>query len=72
MKFHVELTPEQFEFLTELLDDVVQLYEHEAAALGGLLGEAARDLAQERLDASQNAADLAALLANYGEADGHA
>ncbi len=72
MKFHVELTPEQFEFLSELLDDVVQLYEHEAAALGGLLGDGARDLAQERFDASQNAAELAALLANCGEAGGHA
>ena len=50
--FRITLTPAQFEFLSELLDDVVQLYEHEAAALGGLLGEAARELAQERLDAS--------------------
>ncbi len=63
MNFQITLTPAQFEFLSELLGDVVQLYEHEAAALGGLLGEAARDLAQERLDASQNAAELAALLA---------
>ena len=51
MNFQITLTPAQFEFLSE------------AAVLGGLLGEAARDLAQERLDASQNAAELAALLA---------
>ena len=63
MKKTVEFTSEQFEFLCELLDDVVQLYEHEAAALGGLLGDGARDLAQERLDAAQNAAELAWLLA---------
>jgi hypothetical protein len=42
---------------------VVQLYEHQAAALACLDGEAARDLAQERLDASQNAAEIAWLLA---------
>lgn len=59
----ITLTREQFEFLTGLLSDVVQLYEHQAAALGGLQGEAAQDLAQERLDASQNAAELAWLLA---------
>lgn len=61
----ITLTRAQFEFLTELLDDMVQLYEHEAASFGGLLGEGARDLAQERLDASQNAAELAWLLAQY-------
>ena len=65
--FTVVFTPAQFEFLSELLDDVVQLYEHEAAALAGLLGDGARDLAQERMDASQNAAELAALLAGIGE-----
>lgn len=59
----ISLTHEQFEFLSSLLDDAVQLYEHQAAALAGLQGEAARDLAQERLDASQNAAELAWLLA---------
>lgn len=62
-QIQILLTHEQFEFLRELLDDVVQLYEHEAAALGNLLGEGARDLAQERLDAAQNAAELAWLLA---------
>lgn len=62
MEHHITLTPEQFEFLSELLDDVVQLYEHEAAALGGLKGDGARDLAQERLDAAQDAAELAWLL----------
>lgn len=65
MNFQITLSAEQFEFLTELLGDVVRLYEHEAAALGNLLGEAAKDLAQERLDAAQNAAELVALLANY-------
>ena len=38
MKFHIELTPEQYEFLNELLGDVVQLYEHQAAALSSLRG----------------------------------
>lgn len=61
--FKVTLTPEQFEFLSMLLSDIVRLYEHQAAALVLLEGEAARDLAQERLDASQNAAELAWLLA---------
>lgn len=65
MKKNVELTLDQIEFLTGLLSDVVQLFEHEAAALGGLQGEAARDLAQERLDASQDAAELVSLLAQY-------
>ncbi len=64
MNFHITLSPEQFEFLDGLLGDVVQLYEHQAAALACLDGEAARDLAQERLDASQNAAEIAWLLAN--------
>lgn len=64
MNFHITLTPEQFEFLDGLLGDVVQLYEHQAAALASLDGEAARDLAQERLDAAQNAAEIAWLLAN--------
>lgn len=67
MKFHIEFTPEQFEFLSGLLCDIVQLYEHEAAALGTLLGEGARDLAQERLDAAQDAAELVALLADIQE-----
>lgn len=65
MKISVEFTSEQFEFLTELLDDVVQLYEHQAAALASLDGDAARDLAQERLDASQNAAEPAWLLVQH-------
>ena len=47
MNFHITLSPEQFEFLDGLLGDVVQLYEHQAAALACLDGEAARDLAQE-------------------------
>lgn len=64
MDFTINLTAEQFEFLSDLLDDVVQLYEHQAAALALLDGEAARDLAQERLDASQNAAEIGWLLAN--------
>ena len=38
MNFQITLTPAQFEFLSELLGDVVQLYEHEADALVGLLG----------------------------------
>ena len=63
MKKTVEFTSEQFEFLCELLDDVVQLYEHEAAGLSNLLGDGAHDLAQERMDAAQNAAELAWLLA---------
>lgn len=67
MKFQIEFTPEQFEFLSGLLDDVVQLYEHQAAGLALLDGEAARDLAQERLDASQDAAELVALLADIQE-----
>ena len=46
MKVHIELTPEQYVFLNELLGDVVQLYEHQAAALSSLSGEGARDLAQ--------------------------
>ena len=62
MNFHITLTPEQFDFLEGLLGDVVQLYEHQAAALACLGGEAARDLAQERLDPSQNAAEIAWLL----------
>lgn len=64
MNFNITLTPEQFDFLDGLLGDVVQLYEHQAAALASLDGEAARDMAQERLDASQNAAEIAWLLAN--------
>ena len=67
MKFHIELTPEQYEFLNELLGDVVQLYEHQAAALSSLSGEGARDLAQERMDAAQDAAENAALLAGIQE-----
>lgn len=67
MKFHIELTPEQYEFLSGLLGDIVQLYEHEAAALGALMGEGAHDLAQERMDAAQDAAELAALLAGIQE-----
>ena len=63
MDFQIKLTAEQLEFLTELLSDIVPLYEHEAAALALLEGEAARDLAQEKLDASQNAAEIAWLLA---------
>ena len=63
MNYHITLTPEQFDFLDGLLGDVGQLYEHQAAALACLDGEAARDLAQERLDASQNAAEIAWLLA---------
>ena len=46
------------------------LYEHQAAALACLDGEAARDLAQERLDASQNAAEIAWLLANTKPVEG--
>lgn len=67
MKFHIELTPEQYEFLSGLLGDIVQLYEHQAAALASLDGEGARDLAQERMDAAQDAAELAALLAGIQE-----
>lgn len=63
MNFHITLTSDQFEFLSGLLSDVVQLYENQAAALTSLDGEAARDLAQERLDASQNAAEIAWILA---------
>ena len=70
MNFHITLSPEQFEFLDGLLGDVVQLYEHQAAALACLDGEAARDLAQERLDASQNAAEIAWLLANTKPVEG--
>jgi len=62
MKFVVEFTPEQFAFLDELLGDIVLLYEHQSGALAGLRGEAAHDLAQERLDASQNAAEIAWML----------
>ena len=56
MDYHITLTPEQFDFLDGLLGDVVQLYEHQAAALACLDGEAARD-------PSQNAAEIAWLLA---------
>ena len=72
MKFHIELTPEQFEFLNELLDTIVQLYEHQASALACLDGEAARDLAQERLDASQNTAEIAWILTRCGGDEPHA
>ena len=65
MDFTINLTAEQFDFLSGLLSDVVQLYEHQAAALALLAGEAAKELAQERLDASQNAAELAWLLAQH-------
>lgn len=65
MDFTIKLTAEQFDFLSGLLSDVVQLYEHQAAALALLDGEAAKELAQERLDASQNAAELAWLLAQH-------
>ena len=36
MDFTIDLTAEQFEFLNDLLDDVVQFYEHQAAALAQL------------------------------------
>ena len=65
MDFTINLTAEQFDFLSSLLSDVVQLYEHQAAGLALLDGEAAKELAQERLDASQNAAELAWLLAQH-------
>ena len=63
MKISVVFTSDQLQFLIRLLHDAVQLYEHQAAALALLDGEAARDLAQERLDASQDAAELVGLLA---------
>ena len=72
MKFPVEFTDKQFEFLSDLLDNVVQLYEHQAAGLALLDGEAARDLAQERLDASQNAAEIVWLLAQCEGREDHA
>lgn len=72
MNFHITLNSDQFEFLSGLLSDVVQLHEHQAAALALLDGEAARDLARERLYAPQNAADLAWLLAQHYEEDCHA
>lgn len=39
MKFHIELTAGQFASLSELPDDIVQLYEHEAAELAWLLAQ---------------------------------
>lgn len=65
MKFSIEFTQEQFEFLSELLSDAVQFYEHQAAAFALLDDEAACNLAQECLDSAWNAAELAWLLALY-------
>lgn len=62
--FHIELNADQLDFLIELLSHTVDHYEGDAAALLRIAPQrpAAQDLALERLDASQTAAELLDLL----------
>ena len=59
----IELTPEQAQTTVELLNQLVDLYGHEAGVLGNYKCTVAQELMEARLDAIGNAQEIIAILA---------
>lgn len=60
---NIELTPEQAQTAMDLLNQLVDLYGHEAGVLGYYLATVAQELMEARLDAIGRAQELIAILA---------
>lgn len=59
----IELTPEQAQITMDLLNQLADLYGHEAGALGHYRTPVAQELMEARLDAIGNAQEIIAVLA---------
>lgn len=59
----IELTPEQAQITMDLLNQLVDLYGHEAGVLGHYLAPVAQELMEARLDAIGKAQEIVAILA---------
>lgn len=59
----IELTPEQAQTAMDLLNQLVDLYGHEAGVLGHYLAPVAQELMEARLDAIGKAQEIVAILA---------
>ncbi|MCI9118804.1 MAG: hypothetical protein HFF32_03980 [Flavonifractor sp.] len=59
----IELTPEQAQTVMDLLNQMVELYGHEAGVLGYYLAPVAQELLEARLDAIGKAQEIIAVLA---------
>lgn len=60
---NIELTPEQAQTTMDLLNQLADLYGHEAGVLGYYLAPVAQELMEARLDAIGRAQELIAVLA---------
>lgn len=60
---NIELTPEQAQTTMDLLNQLADLYGHEAGVLGYYLAPVAQELMEARLDAIGRAQELIAILA---------
>ena len=57
----IELTPEQAQTVMDLLNQLVDLYGHEAGVLGNYLAPVAQELLEARLDAIGKAQEIIAV-----------
>lgn len=60
---NIELTPEQAQTTMDLLNQLADLYSHEAGVLGHYLAPVAQELMEDRLDAIGKAQEIVAVLA---------